>query len=161
MVKKIIISLSTLLLVCCCLLATSFYYKHKEYTQASKEYENTILRLSDDILIYDALRLAKKSKVSEIDVKNIMELKIKSDFEKMVYLFSKYDLSENEYMRCVMTRKYRYFQSLQDFETKSDKPSTKQYLENFCSGDTNTKNWAKCATKDWKTARNDKSCRQE
>lgn len=154
----------------CSVLSGYFVYlnsQKKELREANIEYQNVILRLSDNIIIHDALRLSKTSKISSFDVKEMIGYQIKLDFERMVHLFSNYDLTESEYMRCLMTRKYRYLQSLVDFKDLVDfsdevtKKTVAQYLEKYCPGETSHKNWAKCADKSRQETLNDKNCREE
>jgi hypothetical protein len=119
----------------------------QEYDQF--HYDRSLMSLSNNILIFDAIQ------IKDFDsAKPIIVSAIESDFAAMVTLYNKYGFNNAEHLRCAVSRRFRLLKEegvvLSDVNSREEYPITlvNKYVVNECPGAPSHSNWLLNSDKD-------------
>jgi hypothetical protein len=112
-------------------------------------YDSSLMSLSNNILIFDAIQ------IKDFDsVKPVIVSAIESDFAAMVTLHKKYEFNNTEHLRCAVSRRFRLLKEegevLSDVNSREEYPITlvNKYVVNECPGAPSHNNWLVNSDKD-------------
>jgi len=108
----------------------------------SASYDQAIMSLSNNILIYDSIVIDKSKEIKPVIISSI-----ESDFAKMVELYQENQFKQAEGLRCAISRRFRVLKQKNEILFNPDAVVeyplmlVSNYLDKECMGEPSHANW--------------------